>query len=195
MINVLWKKLTSFPACAGVQHASGPVPRIGHFHWGRLGQLPLSPSGNAQDKNQRLWNGPPGTPKTCCHLRVGASWHYLVIHVYDVWMLAHNGYWEWSRPQRWLLQTWGFKRSGLSRELRTNYRPNYNPKVVWFLYMYWIFGSLSVFFFFTKLTFSMLATFWNLRLKMFLHQSEVKPSCLKIILSSAAKHVLHKNLC
>lgn len=108
MINVLWKKLASFPACARVQHASGPVPRIGHFHWGCLGQLPLSPGGNAQDKNQRLWNGPPGTPKTCCHLGVGASWLYLVIHVYDVWMLAHNGYLEWSKPQRWSLQMWGF---------------------------------------------------------------------------------------
>lgn len=61
-------------ACPRVQHASGPVPRVGHFYRGRLGQLPLTPGGNAQDKNQRLWNGPSGAPKTCCHLRPGRWW-------------------------------------------------------------------------------------------------------------------------
>lgn len=90
--DVSWKKFDSLPACPGVQYSSGPVPRDGHFYRGCLSQLPLPPGGNAQDKNQRLWNGPPGTPKTCCHLRVGDSLvthiHYLVTQIHDAWALT-----------------------------------------------------------------------------------------------------------
>lgn len=140
----LMRNSASFAACPRVQHAGGPISRVGHFHWGCLGQLPLPAGGNVQDKNQRLRNGPSGTSKTGCHLRVGECWHCLIILMWDVRCRLNCAVAEAAeRGSVNLRFVTNHPTIRFLLELFTNWRTNKNSKTVALVYKYGQFGSLS----------------------------------------------------
>lgn len=115
-------------------------------------------------------------------------------NLYTGCMNADRYLW-WPRPQRWTLQIWCFNQSPWSQNSLESYKQTIGQiriKGSITLSIYWRFWSVIFF----KLTFNRMDTNWNWQLKifcrMFGHQTEVISSCLKITLSSAAKHLVHK---